>query len=54
MNRNIIGKKRKKMKTTLNLNIGDKNWDDQLPDAAAVSENVFQTVINQRAFLCQH
>ena len=47
MNRNIIGKKRKKMKTTLNLNIGDKNWDDQLPDAAAVSENVFQTVINR-------
>ena len=47
MNRNIIGKKRKKMKTTLNLNIGDKNWDDRLPDAAAVSENVFQTVINR-------
>ena len=35
------------MKTTLNLNIGDKNWDDRLPDAAAVSENVFQTVINR-------
>ena len=47
MNRNIIGKKRKKMRTTLNLNIGDKNWDDRLPDAAAVSENVFQTVINR-------
>ncbi len=35
------------MKTTLNLNLGDNNWNDGLPDAAALSAKIFQTVIER-------
>lgn len=35
------------MKTTLNLNIGENSWERVLPDAAPLSEKVFQTVIDK-------
>lgn len=46
MNKKIIVKKKKIMKTTLNLNINDDRWIERLPDSAALSEKVFTTVIN--------
>ncbi len=37
------------MKTTLNLNINDDRWAQALPEASALSEKVFSTVINTLA-----
>ena len=34
------------MKTTLNLNISEDKWNERLPDAAALSADVFTKVIN--------
>lgn len=35
------------MKTKINLNISDERWNDRLPDAAALSDNIFHTVLNR-------
>lgn len=33
------------MKTTINLTLGDENWNSRMPDAAALSAAVFEKVI---------